>query len=153
MLINISVRRPEINQRQMQTCLTPFVMWNVYVALISIYMVRDTLTLLIPKSKSGLENGKEKSEEDLKIKNKIRLPIKKINKPKQIWGGYSRCYLRKFQRTILCSFTQGQTRPNTTHFSWVEVGLSPPAFHFNCFISTYLAKITDFRSTNTLPPV
>lgn len=75
----------------MQTFLTPFVMWNVYIALISIYMVRDTLILLIPKSKSGLENGKEKSEEDLKIKNKIRLPIKKINKPKQIWGGYSRC--------------------------------------------------------------
>lgn len=68
MLINISVRRPETNQWQMQTFLTPFVMWNVYVALISIYMVRDTLTLLIPKSKSGLENGKEKSEEDLKIK-------------------------------------------------------------------------------------
>lgn len=105
------------------------------------------------KVKIRPENGKEKSEEDLKIKNKIRLPIKKINKPKQIWGGYSRCYLRKFQRTILCSFTQGQARPNTTHFSWVEVGLSPPAFHFNCFISTYLAKITDFRSTNTLPPV
>lgn len=54
-------------------------MWSVYVVLISIYMVRDTLTLLIPKSKSGLENDTKNRMKriELNLKKKIiRLPSK-----------------------------------------------------------------------------
>lgn len=54
-------------------------------------------------------------------------------------------------------FAQGHISPNATDllsFYRVEVGLSMPAFHFSCFIFTYLAKIFNFsRSTNTLPLV
>lgn len=54
-------------------------MWAMCVVLISIYMVRDTITLLILKSKSGWKMTQKKRVRRVKWngkKKKIRLPSK-----------------------------------------------------------------------------